>query len=112
MSSENQNNETVLKVTLKALRDASYKKRLIANPVEAIKELYPEFNAETEIIVQDQTAPKKVYINVSPAMASLLYETSDDLELCEEDLEMVSGGADSLSKEADEGWFNFGNCFC
>jgi len=116
MSSEKQNKErqSNLKITLKALQDADYKKRLMTNPEEAIKEVLPKFTTTSEIVVQDQTAPNTLYINISPSTASLLYEGADDLELSEEDLEMVSGGINretSLGLEGEHDGF-CGGCIC
>lgn len=89
---QNQDRQATLEITLKALRDASFKEKLMANPLGTIKELYPEFSSEFKVVVTDQTAPKTVYINISQVMAALLYEGIEEMELCEEDLEIVSGG--------------------
>lgn len=90
---QNQAKQELLRITLKALKDESYKERLIVNPKEAIQEVSPGFNEDVvNIVVQDQTSEDTLYLNISPLEASLLYETLDDIELNEEDLEMVAGG--------------------
>ena len=100
------NREDLLRITLKALREESYKERLMKDPTKAIRELYPEFASDAKIVVQDQTKPDTLYVNVSPVEAGLLYEGMEDFELTEEDLEMVAGGV------ADANGVCWGNVFC
>lgn len=94
MSTQNQEQakQALLEITVKALKDESYKKRLEANPVEAIKELYPDFNTDAKIVVQDQTNPNTLYLNISAYSVATLYEGIEEKELSVEDLELVAGG--------------------
>ena len=103
-NNEDQVRQHLLSVTLKALKDQSYKERLLANPTKAIQEVYPKFKVEGEgeIVIQDQTDTNTLYLNISSLEAGLLYESIEDFELSEEDLEMVAGG-----QQLDNG-----NCGC
>jgi len=92
LQKDDQARQDFLSITLKALRDESYKERLVADPAKGIQELFPEFNTDIEIVVQDQTKPGTIYLNISPTEAAFLYEGIEDLELNEEDLELVAGG--------------------
>ena len=77
-------------VVQKAWEDAEFKKELTANPLDAIEKLtgvrlnLPEGKT---IVVRDQTDESTVYINI-PAKQEI-----DDVELNEEQLEAVAGGA-------------------
>lgn len=107
LQAKNEQKAFLKEVNIKALSDSSFKERLIANPVEAIQELYPGFNpGETKIVVQDQTAPETVYINISRTMVELIAGSSEELELTEEELEMVAGGILGLERIT-----LFGSCF-
>lgn len=90
---QDQTKKALLEITVKALKDESYKKRLEANPVEAIKEVFPDFSTDAKIVVQDQTDSNVVYLNISPFAAASLYESIEELELNEAELELISGGA-------------------
>lgn len=76
-------------VIQKAWEDTEYKKKLIANPLDAIEKLtgvrlnLPEGKT---IVVRDQTDESTVYINI-PAIQEM-----GDVELNEEQLEAVAGG--------------------
>lgn len=77
-------------VVQKAWEDTQFKSELVANPVEAIEKLtgkklnLPEGKT---LVVRDQTDETTVYINL-PAKPN-----TEDVELNEEQLEAVAGGA-------------------
>ncbi len=71
----------------KAWEDTSFKAALIANPVAAIEAFTGEkvsIPAGKTLLVQDQTAEDRLYLNI-PAK-------QDNVALQEEELEAVSGG--------------------
>lgn len=73
----------------KSWRDASFKEKLIKNPLKVIEDFtnmdikLPEGR---RILVEDQSDDSKIFINI-PAKPDL-----DELDLTEEQLEMISGG--------------------
>ena len=71
----------------KCWEDESFKKELIADPAKAIEELSGKpFNSKgKKVIVNDQTNPSEVHINIPP--------NPNNLELTEAELEAVAGGA-------------------
>ena len=74
----------------KAWEDDNFKRELLANPLEAIENLTGEkvvLPAGKKFIVRDQTNEETIYINI-PAEQNL-----EDVELNEEQLEAVAGGA-------------------
>lgn len=77
-------------IVQKAWEDEAFKQELIANPVKAIENLtgksvnLPEGKT---LVVRDQTEESIVYINI-PVEPNM-----DDMELNEEQLEAVAGGA-------------------
>lgn len=79
-------------IVQKAWENAEFKNELVNNPIEAIEKLtgkklnLPEGK---RIIVRDQTDESSLYINI-PAKPY-----NDDVELNENQLEMVAGGADT-----------------
>ncbi len=78
-------------VLAKAWSDETFKNQLINEPkVTAEKLLGKRLNLrdDVELVVNDQTAPSKFYLNI-PAKPDL-----DSIELTEEELEMVAGGGD------------------
>lgn len=85
-----QSQELLQKVISKAWEDDAFKQELIANPLDAIEKAtgrrinLPEGKT---LIVKDQTNSSTVYINI-PAQPSI-----ESLELSEEQLEAVAGGA-------------------
>jgi hypothetical protein len=87
--------ELVRAVILKALKDASYKERLVNNPMDAIKELYPDFyvGGNKKLVVVDQSDKDTYFVNVSHLSYILFDGDLDEFELTEEELEMVAGGA-------------------
>lgn len=76
----------------KAWEDKTFKKELIADPINTIEKLTGKrinLPKGKTLVVKDQTDETVVYINI-PAKLNL-----DDVELNEEQLEAVAGGADS-----------------
>jgi len=74
----------------KCWEDESFKQELVANPAKAIEKLSgkPFDSKGKKVIVHDQTNPNEIHLNI-PA-------NPNDMELTEEELEMVAGGAFSL----------------
>ena len=81
-------------VIIKAVKDSSYKRRLIENPIEAIREVFPGFTVggNKKIVATDQTDNDTYYLNVSQLSYLLFGGDLEELELSEEELEMVAGG--------------------
>lgn len=79
-----------------ALENANFKEQLVNDPKSAIESLtgagmsVPD---EKTLIVEDQTDQNTVYFNI-PAKPDI-----DDYELCEDELEHVSGGTSILGVE-------------
>ncbi len=76
-------------IITKAWEDSAFKNELVANPVAAIEKLTGkkmELPKGKALVVRDQTDASTVYINI-PAE-----QKTEDVELNEEQLEMVSGG--------------------
>jgi len=83
--------ESFQKIVQEAWKNEIFKKELINNPVKAIEKLMGEKIQLPEgktLVVRDQTDESVVYINI-PAEQNM-----DDIELNEEQLEAVAGGAD------------------
>ncbi|WP_420551236.1 NHLP leader peptide family RiPP precursor [Tenacibaculum aiptasiae] len=83
----------------KAWEDNSFKKHLIENPIDAIKNLTGENVKVPEgktIVVRDQTDSSFIYINI-PAEPNM-----DDMELTEEQLEIVAGGGNPTPPIIDD----------
>jgi hypothetical protein len=81
------NSEKNLKTLInKCWEDTSFKQELVANPVQAIEALSGKpFDLKgRKIIVNDQTDPSAVYINIPV--------NPDNMELSEVELEAVAGG--------------------
>lgn len=84
-----QREELFSTVIEKAWEDAAFKQELIADPVAAIEKLtgvkmnIPEGK---KIVVRDQSSTSTIYINIPSN------NTSEDIELNEEQLELVAGG--------------------
>ncbi|MCK8496019.1 class IIb bacteriocin, lactobin A/cerein 7B family [Spirosoma sp. RP8] len=71
----------------KSFKNSSFKSDLLDNPHAAIEALYGTvISKEVNIVVEDQSDPAYIYINI-PAKPNL-----DEVELTDEQLEMVSGG--------------------
>ena len=100
--------ELVRDVMFKALNDAAYKARLVSNPIEAIKELHPNFTlgGNKKIAVIDQVDNDTYYINLSYLSYALFGGDIEEFELSEEELGMVAGG-----KTVPIGSCQFLSCF-
>lgn len=89
---EQQKGEDLIRTLIvKAWENPEFKKQLIDNPTEAIskivgKELGDKMPNGKELVVVDQTDESKFYLNI-PTMSN------SDLELSNEQLELVAGGA-------------------
>lgn len=86
--------ELVQSLISKSWEDPAFKTALIANPASTISNLTGKdlsLPANTSIVVEDQTDENIVYLNI-PAEPSL-----DSLELNEEQLTLVAGGATPAS---------------
>ena len=70
----------------KCWEDETFKQELIADPAQAIEKLSGRpFDAKgKKIVVNDQTDPSTVHINIPP--------NPDNMELTEDQLEAVAGG--------------------
>ena len=76
-------------VFTKVWDDPSYKERLISNPEKTIEETTGEslpVPEDVQFVVNDQTDPSVIYINIPPK-----FELKD-FELTDEQLELVAGG--------------------
>ena len=99
-----QEQKTYAEIVQKAWDDAEFKKELLNDPVAAIEKLtgkrlnLPEGK---RLVVRDQTDESAVYINIPSAP-----KNSTDVELNEEQLEAVSGGANAIWPPKD-GTFPF-----
>lgn len=78
----------------KAWENAAFKEELIKNPIAAIEQItgkdITNF-ADKRIVVDDQTNESVIYFNI-PAKVNI-----SELELTEEQLEMIAGGATPLA---------------
>ncbi|KQM19128.1 class IIb bacteriocin, lactobin A/cerein 7B family [Chryseobacterium sp. Leaf201] len=82
--------EELIKVLAnKAWESSTFKDQLIKNPVSTIEEVTGKklSNLDKKIVVEDQSDESVIYFNI-PAKMDL-----DELELTEEQLEMIAGGA-------------------
>ncbi len=97
MNEVTQSEKLFSNIVEKAWDDAQFKKELVANPVAAIEKLSGErLNLEGKrIVVRDQSDASVTYINI-PAMPEI-----DEIELTEEQLEAVAGGAGILDQIKD-----------
>lgn len=78
-------------IVQRAWEDDQFKADLVANPVAAIEQLTGQslnLPKGKTLVVRDQTDGEKVYINI-PAKPN-----TEDVELNEDQLEAVAGGAD------------------
>lgn len=96
-------------VIIKAVKDSSYKKRLLEDPISAIREVFPEFavGGNKKIVATDQTDNETYYLNVSQLSYLLFGGDLEELELSEEELEMVAGG---VAANPTVGSCNFLSC--
>ncbi len=91
---EKRKEEEVLRMVIsKAWEDVVFRKSLIEDPVNAIESLtgvkivLPE---GMELVVNDQTDKKKIYVNI-PSEPNI-----DDIELSEDQLETIAGGGQMM----------------
>ncbi len=90
--------EVVARLIHKAWNDPKFKSDFISNPVSAIeKETGQKVELPTgvSIVVEDQSEPNTVYLNI-PAAA-------DSVELTDDQLEAVAGGSSSCTKPGQLG---------
>lgn len=73
----------------KARESSTFKDQLIKNPITTIENVTGKklTSLDKKVVVEDQSDSSIVYLNI-PARVSL-----DELELTEEQLEMIAGGA-------------------
>ncbi len=91
ITKEQQNNteEFYGKLVEKAWNDENFKREILENPKEAIESLFEtkfDLPNDTKIVVEDQSNPNYIYLNV-PRKVSI-----NDFELTDEQLEQVAGG--------------------
>jgi hypothetical protein len=82
--------EVYAQVVQKAWEDADFKAKLVADPIATLEAFTGEkFNVPEgkTLVVRDQTDESTMYINIPPA------QTRDEVELTDEQLEAVAGGA-------------------
>ncbi|MBK6948964.1 MAG: NHLP leader peptide family RiPP precursor [Haliscomenobacter sp.] len=78
------------KVIQKAWEDADFKARLVANPLATLQAITGKSFRIPEgktLVVCDQTDDSTIYINIPP------YQSADEVELTDAQLEAVAGGA-------------------
>lgn len=82
----------------KCWADSSFKKQLIANPADTLESFFgrPLNDKGVKIIVNDQTNPSEMHINITPNTKP------ENMELSDADLEAVAGGA----------WYPWMTSFC
>ena len=83
--------EFLASIYTKAWEDESFKQNLINKPIDTLNKFtgkVVDFPKDKKLMVQDQTNPNHIYINI-PAKPNF-----EDVELNEEQLEAVAGGAD------------------
>lgn len=88
----NNDQEILQAVVKKAWKEPSFKNNLLNNPVSTLEEFLGrslEIPHGKKIVFVDQTDASTIFINI-PAE-----EDSADRELCEEQLDMISGGLDA-----------------
>jgi len=76
-------------IITKAWNDSKFKQELISNPVAGIEKATGEkivLGDSARIVVEDQTNPSIVYLNIPRNL------DNDNLELTDEQLELVAGG--------------------
>ena len=75
----------------KSWEDKFFKQNLIDSPIQTLNKFTGKvvnFPEDKKVIVQDQTNPNHIYINI-PAKPNL-----EDMELNEEQMEILAGGGD------------------
>lgn len=93
---EQRKQEVIEAIISKAWEDASFRKELLTDPVNAIERLtgvkvvLPEGKS---LVINDQTDKSKVYVNI-PAEPEI-----ENMELTEEQLEAVAGGGQKIWRD-------------
>ena len=83
--------ELLKTLTQKAWESSTFKEQLIENPVSTIESITGQkMPSDIKVIVEDQTNPSYIYLNI-PRKVNF-----DELELSDEQLEMVAGGSDII----------------
>jgi hypothetical protein len=89
------NDQNFLQGLAKKVReDATFKKNLLDNPLKAIEGfsgyrlIIPQ---DKKIAIVDQTDPSTIFVNLPAEMST------EDVELNEEQLDIISGGGDGLT---------------
>ncbi|WP_298511847.1 NHLP leader peptide family RiPP precursor [uncultured Kordia sp.] len=83
-------NEFLASIYKKAWEDEGFKRNLISNPIETLNKFTGKkanISIDKNVMVEDQTNPNHVYINIPAKPAGM-----EDVELTEDQLETVSGG--------------------
>ena len=79
--------KAVQTVINKAWDDEQFRSAFIANPKASIKKTTGlEIPASVKLVINDQTNPNKMFVNIPPK------PNIDDMELSDEQLEQVAGG--------------------
>ena len=84
-----QGQELLTELVVKAWESATFKEQLIQSPQDTIEKAVGQkmtLPENSKIVVEDQTDPNIVYLNI-PRKANI-----NNLELTDEQLELVSGG--------------------
>ncbi|MGH1387229.1 hypothetical protein [Kordia sp.] len=88
-STEQKANEFLASIYKKAWEDEVFKRDLVKNPIETLNKFTGKkanISIDKSVIVEDQTNPNHVYINIPPK------PSMEDVELTEDQLETISGG--------------------
>lgn len=91
---EKKGQDFLIKIYSEFWRNESFRKGLIENPEKTLNEFTgrkAQLPKDKRIIVEDQTNPNHIYLNL-PVKPIL-----EDMELSEEQLEKVTGGAQEAS---------------
>ena len=104
---ENQVQDVISTALIKAWEDEQFKEQLIASPIETIERLTGErlsFKEKIRITAFETTNPESFELELPGYLAS------DDKELNEEELEMVTGGGSFECSSIDD-FTNFLNSY-
>lgn len=95
-NSKREGKELLETLVTRAQESVSFKEQLVSNPkgtIEEIKGGTMNIPEGMSIVVEDQTDTNTVYFNIPPR------PELNDVELCEEELEQVSGGTSIFGVE-------------